>query len=128
MTGAGVGLAAPVVPRPSSPTPFPPQHITRRSASAAQTNIASTADAMELAFVIPGTATGVVLHGFMLVPLAHCAGPLVCASAPRPLSPQQRIVPSPSSAQLCSPPAAIATALVMPLTDCGVPVSVVFPL
>ena len=41
-------------------------------------------------------------------------------SSPQVLSPQQRILPSWRSAQVCQPPAATATAVVMPLTLAGV--------
>src|SRR5205809_872015 len=41
-------------------------------------------------------------------------------SSPQVLSPQQRTVPSWRRAQVCQPPAATATAVVMPLTLAGV--------
>ena len=66
------------------------------------------------------TATGVELQSE--VPLKQVSGPVSVPSpsCPKSLSPQQSTPPLASTAQVWSPPAAIAVAFVMPLTATGV--------
>src|SRR5207249_4118392 len=65
-----------------------------------------------MAVVIPVTGADGVVE------IEPCGDPL--PSWPQVLSPQQRTVPSWRSAQVCQPPAEMATAVVMPLTVTGV--------
>src|SRR5947208_1469393 len=115
-TVTGVNASA-VVPLPSRPSLFWPQHCAEPPWRRVQ--LCATPDVMAVAVVIPVTvAEGVVAIAPLVVPLP---------SWPKLLSPQQRTVPSWRSAQVCSAPAATAAGMI-PLTVTGVEELVVVPL
>src|SRR5262245_33188217 len=105
-----------VVPSPSRPSVFRPQHCTEPSRSSAQ--VCSAPDDAAVAVVIPVTAVAGVV--------AVAPTGLALPSWPQLLSPQQRTVPSRRTAQACSAPGA-AAAGAMPLTVVGVEESAVVP-
>src|SRR6185436_443963 len=106
-TVVGVWASA-VVPLPSSPYGFMPQHLTTPPWRTTQLSLLPAATA-PIAVVMPLTAAG-----------AHRSVPVPSPSCPEKLSPQQRIVPSASTAQVWKSPLLTATALVMPVTATGV--------
>src|SRR5689334_8964835 len=83
-----------VVPSPSWPLPFAPQHLAVPSARSTQVQV----DPTEICttFVSPGTSVGVVTVDGEVLPMPIC--PLV-------FNPQHITVVFASSAQLCQPPA-----------------------
>src|SRR2546422_2755062 len=109
--------ASVVVPFPSRPSVFRPQHCTEKSWRTAQ--VCSAPDDAAVAVVIPVTAAAGVVE---VVP-----GALLLPSWPQLLSPQHRTVPSWKSAQGCSAPGATAAG-VIPLTVVGVEELAVVPL
>src|SRR5207248_8435457 len=96
-------------PSPSRPNRPRPQHCTRPSWSTA--HVCSAPELAVSAVVSPVTAAVGGLKIPRGLPLPFCA---------KPLSPQQRMLPSRRSAQLCSAPGAITAGFVMPLTVSGV--------
>src|SRR5439155_10494188 len=107
-TVTGVATS-PGAPSPSAPSSFEPQQRAVPSASAAQVRFLPAL--MARAELSPMTTAGVSrgVTGLPLLPIC-----------PRELSPQQRIEPSASRAQVCETPALIATALARSLTGAGV--------
>src|SRR5206468_12447297 len=102
-----------VLPLPSRPSPLRPQQ--RALPSCRRAHMWKIPASMATAVVIPLTVTGV---GSMRVVGGAMGAP--SPSWPYVLSPQHRIVPSWSRAQVYQPPAERATAVVMPLTVTGV--------
>src|SRR5580704_209938 len=113
MTLTGTSLEM-VVPLPSCPKSFVPQHWMAPVASSA--HAACRPALMWVALVIPLTATGVALQA------PPQSGPAVVPSpsSPSVLSPQHSTSPPASSAQTPPPPALIWVALVIPLAAIGV--------
>src|SRR5438876_1148035 len=120
-TATGVKASA-VVPFPSRPSPFSPQHCTPAPCRSAQ--VCSAPDVTSVAVVIPVTGAD---GGVAIAPIRE-----PFPSWPQAWPPQQRRGPSWRSAQVCQPPAKMATAVVMPLTVTGVgvkpPVGATVPL
>src|SRR5207253_1458617 len=103
--GAGVSI---VVPLPSSPYVFIPQHFTKPPRRTTQLSLLPAATA-PVAVVVPLTIAGANL--LVVVPSPIC---------PSLLYPQHRAVPSWRTAQLWMTPAATPTAVLIALTRTGV--------
>ena len=115
LTSTGTLLSV-VVPFPSWPKTLSPQHLTAPALVSAQVWTLPAAIALT-PLASPLTSTGTLLSVFVPFP-----------SWPKPLKPQHLTPPALVSAQVWTPPAAIAlTPLASPLTSTGTLLSVVVP-